>query len=208
MSIKQKATKLLSTVMAATLIATFYPSTIHAQENNPYEVIINDNKQVVINHDTNQSVSLEFTNDEKTEGIWTGANGVTQQYKKDANGSIYLDGVMVVEAVREYRKTNSLNSAAATSWTYVTTFKTKQSIINNAGDAALLIIGLVPGMGTVAVVIGAINLAKRAGASEVYIKIDQYISHDYRNVKNVTYYYSDANYSKLITSHEAIKSTF
>lgn len=204
--------KLLVILLTITLLSFSFPNNeVFGAESltvDNFSISSNQEGTIVKDNSTGEQVSLKFTNDAKTEGVWTDIDGTTKKYTKDNNGSIYLDGVLVIQASQVKVPETSLNTDSFSAnaqynynWKFVTTYTTTKSLQDTAQNITLGILSFFPYIGPFATIYGIIKTIKDSGKSEIYIKINQYISGDKKFIKNNSYYYSDPGYSVLLSKN-------
>lgn len=217
-----KLNKIIATTLAVALLAPIIPATnvsasASAVEYNYDSIVVKETERAIIvtDEETQEKVSLTYSNNEKTEGIYVDTDGTQKQYYRDPQGNIYLDGIKVIEVVQpNFNRANKDNvSAASGQWTHFNTYRTTQSLQLSVHSLSLAIVGLIPGIGQlswffgVPSVISGIQALARS-QNEIYIEIKQYHSSDYRQIKDEISLFKNSNYTGLIERREHVRSTF
>lgn len=167
------------------------------ESTNEYQIIENKNKVIVIDKVAHTKETVVF-NDDRTEATVHLANGEVQKFSTNSEGNVELNGEVVLEKeVTPVGNSNVEGEVSIAAYQYVTTFKTKQSFYNTSRSIAIALIGLVPGLGTIATVAGIVDAARGFASNEVYITITQYYDSYTHMVKNVVRFYKYSNYTGL-----------
>lgn len=188
-------------------------------EDSTYKITENNNIRTVLNKDTLQTVTLKFTDSKKSKGKFKDVDGKLRDYSTDSNGSMYLDGDMVVEATQSVVKANNNLAVQAAGYTnpryfigkdgltyyYVTTYKTNTKTQGEINSIVMTILALIPYAGASILIVGVIETCKELGKPIVYIQQDQYCVSNYQKYAYKTYYYKNSDYTGLIDSATVYK---
>lgn len=243
MKIKNVAAKILPLTLAFSLLAPFVPNVISVAsaesnpqnnqsnsisgdvvfEDNTFKVTETSNVRTVLNKNNLQSTTLTYTNPQHTEGIYKDVNGNDHVYSKDAKGSVYLDGKLIVEATTT--PTSSVKVPLAKSavlsptyynsdhfshngrtYYYVTTYKYSTSTQRSISSIELDILSFLPYAGGIIGLYTLIQDVKNTGAKNLYVKEKEYCTSDYEFYAFKYYFYKYSNYTGLVDSTTVYKT--
>ncbi|WP_244964410.1 hypothetical protein [Listeria aquatica] len=177
------------------------PTVASANEvNNVYDgetltAIKNGNKLLIEDKKTGETVTIELENN--SNGKIIQEDGTVEEFKRNADGDIYVDGQLEVAA--EENRDKELNpTTRASKWIYVQTYKYNTTTRGNMRSLALGILSFMPYVGPIYGVIGIIDAARSLGAKTLYVRVKQYRTKGYQFYKYDSYFYSNAKLTKLI----------
>ncbi len=208
---KKKVLTLLVSIFFIT--TTITPSLVCASDGSNDEIMggiaeigelkikeINENVFVVEDRESNEKSTISFSPDFTKAEIVNSDKTIDRLIKKD--GKIYLNNEVIGEIVIE-KEEEKRPLLKATSYKYVTTFKTKMSIQKTSASIGIGLAGLVGGpIGAFSTVAGIVSgLKSLTTQKEVYIKIKQYYNAGLREIKNDYFFYKKSNYTSLIKTY-------
>lgn len=215
---KKIVTKTILMALSLSIVGTSFPSLhVFASEEIP-TVVYNENgvkteqseNEIILEDSiTNETLVLEYTNDDQAEGIITDQTGHVDTLLKDSDGNLLINGEVVLELISDTDSTSSMNPAgtssiaATTSWTLFNTKKYKQSVLKSANTTAIALAYLYPPIGTVAGIVSAIQSVFNTGKpaqKELYVLIKQYhnnkaTSPSLYQIKTTSSIYRKSNYT-------------
>lgn len=218
-----KAKKIITVIVTIALMSSMITIKANATENLGADIEISriaKNILIVNNKNTKTSDKIVFNEKDKSATIYN-SNGEVQYIYTDKNGNILFNGEIIIEKVVEKNIDDNLSrpmtranitggggSSNNKGYKYITTFKTRKSLYENSANIAIGLIGLIPGIGTVATIAGIITGVKSYVSKEVYIKVVQYGNTYARMLKNEIYFYKNSNYTGLIKKHTTYSRMF
>ncbi|WP_234118296.1 hypothetical protein [Clostridium hydrogenum] len=160
-------------------------------------------KNLVISNDTitytdsktGKLVKIVYDENENKSTIYE--NGTINVLTKDNNDNVYLNGNLVVKAV----KSKQNKEITPDDLQYVTTFYTQLSYYEDESSAAIGLMSLMGGPFGVAMGIIGVGMALVSPAlPNEYIEIDQYYNEGDESITDYSYYYRNSDYTGYIDS--------
>lgn len=177
-----------------------------SEKKDDVSVIEAGDKRIVTDNTLKESVIIVFDDESKTKGTIQFPDKTVSRFEQDEQGSLYLDGQLVFKCIKTIDNQNN-TMTRATTWIQGVTKYYEAGVYQNAQNASWFLLSLFPYIGTFAMVHEALSYFQDARINVAYVKVEQFLSSDYRQYKNIVYYYRYSNYTGLVKSYTTIGRT-